>query len=156
MEMTHRKLREKFSKFLENLGHKNVPAISLVPQNDPTTLFTGSGMQQFVPYLLGQTHPQGDKLYNIQTCFRAQDIEEIGDNRHTTSFEMMGNWSLGDYFKKEQLFWLFEFLTKELGLDPKRLYISVFEGNESVGKDEESIHIWKEIYKGVGINAEVV
>ncbi len=105
MSMSHVQLRQKFNQFWENKDHKEVPPIPLVPQNDPTTLFTGSGMQQLVPYLLGETHPLGARVYNIQPCFRSQDIEEVGDNRHTTFFEMMGNWSLGDYFKKEQLSW---------------------------------------------------
>jgi len=108
MTIDHFKLRKLFADFLESNNHVEVPPIPLVPKDDPTTLFTGSGMQQLVPYLLGEAHPLGNKLYNIQPCFRSQDIEEIGDNRHTTFFEMMGNWSLGDYFKKEQLTWLFD------------------------------------------------
>src|SRR5690606_8133764 len=133
MSLTHRELRNKFKSFWENRDHKEVPPIPLVPQNDPTTLFTGSGMQQLVPYLLGETHPLGNKLYNIQACIRVQDIEEVGDNRHDTFFEMMGNWSLGEYFKEEQLEYFFTFLTDKkigLGLDPKQLYVTAFEGND--------------------------
>jgi len=152
--MTAQEIIKKYITFFEKRGHKRIPNSPLVPQNDPTTLFTSSGMQPLVPYLLGETHPQGKRLVNVQNSFRAVDIEEIGDNRHTTFFRMLGNWSLGDYFKKEQLPWIFEFLTKELGLDPKRLYISVFEGYEKIPQDQESIDIWKEIFKGAGIDPD--
>ncbi len=155
MIKTHRELRKAFAEFWEKNNHKEVPPIPLVPQNDPTTLFTGSGMQQLVPYLLGEPHPLGEKLFNIQPCFRSQDIEEIGDNRHTTFFEMMGNWSLGAYFKKEQLVWFFEFLVETVNLDPKKLYATVFAGENSLPKDEESIEIWKNIYKKYGIDAKI-
>jgi alanyl-tRNA synthetase len=158
MKLSHRDIRNRFKHFWEERGHKEVPPIPLIPQNDPTTLFTGSGMQQFVPNLLGEPHPQGTRLFNIQRCIRAQDIEEVGDNRHDTCFEMMGNWSLGDYFKKEQLNWFYDFLTNKeygLGLDPHRLYASVFKGEGSIPKDEESIEILKEIFKKFGIEAKV-
>lgn len=148
-------IRSKFIAFYTARGHAEIPSAPLVPENDPTTLFTSSGMQPLIPYLLGQQHPSGKRLVDSQKSIRTQDIEEVGDNRHTTFFEMLGNWSLGDYFKKEQLPWIFEFLTKELGLDPKRLYVSVFEGNDSVAKDTESIEIWKEIFASVGIDAKV-
>src|SRR3989344_8999340 len=114
MSLTHRDLRKKFKDFWEKRGHKEVPPIPLVPQNDPTTLFTGSGMQQLVPNLLGEPHPLGKRLYNIQPAVRAQDVDEVGANLHTTIFEMMGNWSLGDYFKQEQLEWCWNFFTKDL------------------------------------------
>lgn len=143
--------------FFEKRGHKRIANAPLIPENDPTTLFTSSGMQPLVPYLLGEPHPQGKRLINVQNCFRAQDIDEIGDNRHTTFFRMLGNWSLGDYFKSEQLPWFFEFLTSKkegLGLDPERLYVSVFEGNKEVPKDMESFEIWKELFKSVGIDAK--
>lgn len=155
MIKTHRELRKAFADFWKGKNHKEVFPIPLVPQNDPTTLFTGSGMQQLVPYLLGEPHPLGEKLFNIQPCFRSQDIEEIGDNRHTTFFEMIGNWSLGTYFKKEQLAWFFEFLVDVLGLDPKKLYATVFAGENSLPKDEESIEIWKSIYKKYGVEAKI-
>ena len=157
MLMTHFKLRELFARFLTDRGHKEVPAIPLVPKDDPTTLFTGSGMQQFVPYLLGEIHPQGTRLYNIQRCIRAQDIDEVGDNRHGIFFEMMGNWSLGDYFKKEQLEWFFEFLVEKLRLDPQKLYVTVFDGDKknNVSADQDSIDIWKTIFKKYGINARL-
>ncbi len=147
-------VRNKFIQYYKARKHVAIPSASLVPENDPTTLFTSSGMQPLIPYLLGQTHPSGKRLVDSQKSFRSQDIDEVGDNRHTTFFEMLGNWSLGDYFKKEQLPWIFEFLTKELKLDPKRLYVSVFEGEGAVPKDEESIHIWKKIFKEVGIDAK--
>lgn len=158
MKLSHRELRKRFFDFFQNLNHQIIPPIPLVPKDDPTTLFTGSGMQQLVPYLLGKTHPQGNRLVDIQPCIRAQDIEEVGDNRHDTFFEMMGNWSLGDYFKKEQIANFFKFLTDKkigLGLDPQKLYVTVFEGNKSAPKDEESINTWVEVFKNVGINAKV-
>lgn len=145
--MTSREIREKYIKFFESSprNHVRIDPAPLVLENDTTTLFTSSGMQPLVPYLKGEPHPKGKRLVNSQPSFRAQDIEEIGDNRHTTFFEMLGNWSLGDYFKKEQLAWFWEFLTKELNLEQKKLYVSVFEGNEIVPKDEESAEIWKKI-----------
>ena len=145
--LTHLALRKKFANFWEEKNHKEVIPISLVPQNDPTTLFTGSGMQQLVPYLLGEIHPLGKRLYNIQPCFRSQDILEVGDNRHTTFFEMMGNWSLGDYFKKEQIFWFWQFLTEILGFDKKRLYVTVFGGDKknNLLPDDETRKIWLDL-----------
>src|SRR3990167_3630448 len=101
--MDSKLVRQKYLQFFKNRGHAVIPSAPLVPENDPSTLFTSSGMQPLVPYLLGQPHPKGNRLVNSQKSFRAQDIEEVGDNRHTTFFEMLGNWSLGDYFKKEQL-----------------------------------------------------
>ncbi|MDP2637183.1 MAG: alanine--tRNA ligase-related protein, partial [bacterium] len=126
--MNSGEVRKKYLEFFEKRGHKIIPSSSLVPENDPTTLFTGSGMQPLIPYLLGQKHPMGVRLVDSQKSFRAEDIDEVGDNRHTTFFEMLGNWSLGDYFKKEQIPWVFEFYTKIVGLDPKRLYVTVFRG----------------------------
>lgn len=143
--MTSKDIREKFIKYFVDKDHKEIPAAKLVPENDPTTLFTSSGMQPLVPYLLGQVHPEGKRLVDSQPSFRAEDIEEVGDNRHTTFFEMLGNWSLGDYFKKEQLPYFWEFLTKELGLSKEKLYVSVFEGNSDVPKDNESLEIWKSL-----------
>ena len=156
--MTTNEVRSKYLAFFEKRGHTVIPSASLVPQNDPTTLFTGSGMQPLVPYLLGESHPGGTRLVNSEKCFRAEDIEEIGDNRHTTFFEMLGNWSLGDYFKKEQLPWFFEFLTDEIGLDPKKLYVTVFIGDEknNVPRDTESAAIWKKLFAGKGIDAKDV
>lgn len=135
-----------------------MPSASLLPENDPTTLFTGSGMQSMVPYLLGESHPRGVRLADSQKCFRSQDIEEVGDNRHTTFFEMLGNWSLGDYFKEEQIPWLFEFLTQVVGLDPKRLYVSAFSGKDEVGvpRDEELAKLWQEVFAKVGVEATII
>ncbi|MCA9371403.1 alanine--tRNA ligase [Candidatus Woesebacteria bacterium] len=154
MKLSHKALRQKYADHLIAHKHVEAPPISLVPQDDPTTLFTGSGMQQFVPYLLGKAHPLGTRLFNIQPCIRVQDIEEVGDNRHDTFFEMMGNWSLGDYFKKEQLSWFFAFLTDTkigLGLEPERLYVTVFQGDEHIPKDAESIAIWQELFSQAGV-----
>lgn len=145
----------KYIKFFEERGHVRIENSSLVPLNDPTTLFTSSGMQPLVPYLLGEPHPAGKRLVNAQNSFRAQDIDEIGDNRHTTFFRMLGNWSLGDYFKGEQLPWFFEFLTEELRIDPQRLYVTVFSGDGQISKDTESIEIWKELFEKKGIQASV-
>jgi alanyl-tRNA synthetase len=148
-------IRRRFIAFFEKRGHAVIPSASLVPENDPTTLFTGSGMQPMIPYLLGAAHPKGTRLVDSQKSFRTGDIDEVGDNRHTTFFEMLGNWSLGDYFKKEQLSWIFEFLTEEIGLDPERLFVSVFIGHEKYGfsKDTESVAIWKRLFKERGIEA---
>jgi len=145
--MTTNEIRSKYLKFFQAppRNHSLIPSAPLVPENDPTTLFNSAGMQPLVPYILGEPHPLGKRLVNSQKSFRSQDIEEVGDNRHETFFEMLGNWSLGDYFKKEQLPWIYEFLTKELGLDSKRIYVSVFSGNQTVPKDEESIGIWKSV-----------
>jgi alanyl-tRNA synthetase len=143
--LTADEIRQKYLEFFQERGHKIIPPAPLVLENDPTTLFTSSGMQPLVPYLLGQPHPEGTRLVDSQPSFRSQDIEEVGDNRHTTFFEMLGNWSLGDYFKKEQLSWFYEFLTSELNLPKEKLYVSVFEGDKDVPRDEESASIWKNL-----------
>lgn len=153
--MTANEIRHSYLSFFQNHGHAVIPSAPLVPENDPTTLFNSAGMQPLIPYLLGQAHPLGKRLVNSQKSFRSQDIDEVGDNRHQTFFEMLGNWSLGDYFKKEQLPWVFEFFTKELHLDPTRLYVTVFEGNDTVPKDETSIEIWKGLFSAVGIDAKI-
>lgn len=151
-------MRAKYLAFFKERGHAEIPSSSLVPENDPTTLFTGSGMQPLVPYLLGKNHPAGSRLVDSQKSFRSMDIEEVGDNRHTTFFEMLGNWSLGDYFKQEQLPWFFEFLTSVVGLDPERLYVTAFIGDEknNVPRDTESAEIWTTLFKEKGIDAKVV
>ncbi len=150
-------VREKYLKFMESKGHTIVPSSPLVPENDPTTLFTGSGMQPMIQYLLGAKHPQGTRITDSQKCFRADDIEDVGDNRHTTHFEMLGNWSFGDYFKEEQIRWMWEFLTKEIMLDPSRLYITCFGGDDQAGipKDEEAPRVWQELFNGVGLDADI-
>lgn len=152
--MTAFEILDKYVKFFEKRGHIRIENSSLVPLNDPTTLFTSSGMQPLVPFLLGEPHPSGTRLVNAQNSFRAQDIDEIGDNRHTTFFRMLGNWSLGDYFKKEQLSWFFEFLTDELGLDANRLFVTVFAGDNTIAKDGESIEIWKDLFEKKGIGTD--
>src|SRR3989344_1768835 len=156
--MTINEIRTKYLEFFRARGHTIIPSAPIVPQNDPTTLFTGSGMQPLVPYLLGEPHPKGNRLVNSQKSFRAEDIEEVGDNRHTTFFEMLGNWSLGDYFKKEQLPFFFEFLTSEIGLDPKNLYVTAFIGDAKNGvpQDTESAEIWSKLFAERGIEAKVV
>lgn len=153
--MTSNQIREKFLKFFESKGHSIIPSASLIPENDNSVLFTTAGMQPLVPYLLGKKHPDGNRLASAQKCLRTGDIDDIGDNRHLTFFEMLGNWSLGDsdakdgigagYFKEESIAWSFEFLTNKnsgLGLDSTRLYITCFEGDESAPKDEESADLW--------------
>lgn len=153
--MTANDIRTAYLKFMATHGHAIVPRANIVPQNDPTTLFTGSGMQPMVPYLLGADHPEGKRIADSQTCFRAEDIDEVGDNRHTTMFEMLGNWSLGDYFKQEQLPWFWEFLTDVVGLDPKLIYVSVFEGapKYDIPQDDESVEIWQKLYGNKQIDA---
>jgi alanyl-tRNA synthetase len=139
-------IRQRFLKFFETRGHKIIPSASLVPQNDPSVLFNTAGMQPLVPYLLGEEHPMGKRIVNVQKCVRTQDIEEVGDNTHDTFFEMMGNWSLGDYFKEDAIKWSYEFLTSKeegLGLDKDRLYVTVFEGDDNAPKDTEAYDIWK-------------
>ncbi len=151
-------IRTAYLDFFKKKKHTVVPSASLVPENDPTTLFTGSGMQPMIEYLLGQPHPLGKRIVDSQKCFRSQDIEEVGDNRHITFFEMLGNWSLGDYFKHEQLSWFFEFLTNSLHIPAERLYVTVFSGNDSlgIGRDEESVQIWQDLFASVGVAAEAV
>ena len=155
--MNAQDIRAAYLKFFADRGHVVIPSSRLVPEDDPTTLFTGSGMQPMVPYLLGQEHPDGARLVDSQKCIRMQDIEEVGDNRHTTFFEMLGNWSLGDYFKEEQLPWIWEFLTGVVGLDPRRLYVSVFAGDEGyqLPRDDESVAIWQRLFGEKGIEAKV-
>ena len=159
--MTVSEVRSRYLAFFKERGHAIIPSAPIVPGNDSTTLFTSSGMQPLVPYLLGQPHPDGTRLANSQTSFRAEDIEEVGDNRHTTFFEMLGNWSLGDYFKQEQLPWIFEFLTSNevgLGFDPAKLYVTVFDGDKEAGMDldTESVDIWKKLFNEKGLDAELV
>lgn len=144
--MTSNEIRQKFLKFFEIKEHKIVPSASLIPENDPSVLFNTAGMQPLVPYLLGQKHPMGTRIADVQKCVRTGDIDDVGDNRHLTFFEMLGNWSLGDYFKEEAIAFSFEFLTSKeigLGLDINRLYVTVFEGNDDAPRDNEAFEIWK-------------
>ncbi len=156
--MNAQDIRKAYLEFFAKHGHVVIPRARLVPDNDPTTLFTGSGMQPLLPYLLGEKHPKGVRLVDSQTCLRAQDIDEVGDNRHTTFFEMLGNWSLGDYFKAEQLPWFFEFLTDIVGLDPKKLYVTAFIGDDVQGipRDTEAAEIWQKLFAEKGIEAKAV
>ncbi|MFA6519408.1 MAG: alanine--tRNA ligase [Candidatus Paceibacterota bacterium] len=159
--MTVGDVRKRYLDFFAKRNHAIIPGAAIVPENDPTTLFTSSGMQPLVPYLLGQAHPEGTRLADSQPSFRAEDIEEVGDNRHTTFFEMLGNWSLGDYFKQEQLPWFFEFLTSAeegLGLDADKLYVTVFGGDREskMEADTESVDLWKKLFSEKGIEAKFV
>ena len=156
--MNAQETRKAYLDFFAARGHVVIPRARLVPDNDPTTLFTGSGMQPLLPYLLGEKHPKGVRLVDSQTCLRAQDIDEVGDNRHTTFFEMLGNWSLGDYFKVEQLPWFFEFLTDVVGLDPQKLYVTAFIGDDAqnIPRDTQAAEIWQRLFKDKGIEAKAV
>ncbi|MFA5869877.1 MAG: alanine--tRNA ligase-related protein, partial [Candidatus Bathyarchaeia archaeon] len=156
--LTSDEIRGRFLEYYRQRGHTVIPSSSLLPEGDVTTLFTGSGMQPLIKYLLGEPHPRGTRLVDSQKCFRSEDIDEVGDNRHTTFFEMLGNWSLGDYFKAEQLPWVFEFLTRELGVDPARLYVTVFAGEPryNIPMDDESVAIWKRLFEGAGMDAKAV
>jgi len=143
--MTAQELRQKFLDFFKSRGHAVLPSASLIPENDPTTLFISAGMHPLVPYLMGEPHPQGRKLVSVQKCIRTIDIDEVGDPYHHTFFEMLGNWSLGDYFKKEAINWSVEFLTKHLNIPIGRLAVSVFKGDQDAPLDKESINIWKNV-----------
>ncbi len=136
-------IRNKYLNFFKAHGHSIIPSSPLIPENDPSVLFTTAGMQPLVPYLLGEEHPAGTRLTDYQKCLRTNDIDEVGDNRHLTYFEMLGNWSLGDYFKEESIKMSFEFLTKELGIPAEKLSVTCFDGNEQLPKDELSASIWE-------------
>ncbi|MDH4358747.1 MAG: alanine--tRNA ligase [Candidatus Berkelbacteria bacterium] len=138
-------LREKFLKFFEQRGHRVIPPSSLVPENDPTVLFTTAGMHPLIPYLMGEKHPEGKRLVNIQPCLRTDDIDEIGDTYHHTFFEMPGNWSLGDYWKEDAIKWSWEFLTEELKIDKNKIAISCFAGDGNAPRDDESANVWKSL-----------
>jgi alanyl-tRNA synthetase len=149
-------IRREFLDYMAERGHAVIPRAPLIPKDDPTTLFTGSGMQPLLPYLLGADHPAGSRLADSQTCLRAQDIEEVGDSRHTTFFEMLGSWSLGDYFKDDQIRQFWTFLTERVGLDPQRIYVSCFIGDDAHGipKDTESADIWTELFTAAGVSTD--
>ena len=144
-QITSAQLREMFQQFMESKGHHRIPSASVIPENDPTVLFTTAGMHPLVPYLMGTPHPAGTRLTDVQKCIRTGDIDDVGDPSHLTFFEMLGNWSLGDYFKKEMIPWSWEFLTSEkyLGLDPDKLAFTVFEGDEDCPRDEEAANLWR-------------
>ncbi|CAN5705189.1 alanine--tRNA ligase [soil metagenome] len=156
--MNTQTIRKKYIEFFAARQHAMIPRALIVPQDDATTLFTGSGMQPMIPYLLGETHPKGKRLANSQVCFRAQDIEDIGDDQHTTCFEMLGNWSLGDYYKTEQIKWIAEFMFDVVELDPGRIYVSCYMGSERYGipRDEDAIKLWQKEFSKRGIEAKVV
>ena len=143
--MTTRELKHKYIDFFQKRGHAVMPSASLIPENDSTVLFTTAGMHPLIPYLLGEKHPLGSRLVNAQKCLRTDDIDQVGDDTHITFFEMLGNWSLGDYWKKESISWSFEFLTKELGISVDKLAVSCFAGDKDVPRDEESAEIWKSL-----------
>jgi len=160
--MQSNEIRQRYLKFFEKRGHTIIPSASLVPENyiipDKGSLFTTAGMQPLIPYLLGTKHPAGTRIVDVQKCVRTGDIEDVGDNRHLTFFEMLGNWSLGDYFKKEAIEWSLEFLTSKeegLGLDPKRLYVTIFKGEDGIPRDEDSIKYWTINFEKFGIKAKV-
>ena len=138
-------LKETYLKFFESKGHKIIPSAPIIPENDPTCLFNTAGMQPLVPYLKGEPHPEGKRLTDVQKCFRTNDLDSIGDTTHHTFFEMLGNWSLGDYFKKESISWSFEFLTKKLEIPVEKLAVTVFKGNDIVPADTESAEIWESL-----------
>ncbi len=156
--MNAQQIRKEYLKFFNERQHAIIKRAPLILKDDPTTLFTGSGMQPMIPYLLGQPHAEGNRITDSQTCLRAQDIDDIGDNRHTTFFEMLGNWSLGDYFKDQQVEWIAEFLFDVVGLDASKVYVSCYIGNETYGipRDEEAIQLWTKIFEARGIDAKVV
>lgn len=153
--MTAQEIRNKYLQFFAERGHAVIQRAPLVLKDDPTTLFTGSGMQPMIPYLLGEPFDKGNRVVDSQTCLRAQDIEDIGDNRHTTFFEMLGNWSLGDYFKQQQVEWMFEFLDEVVGLDMSKLYVTCYIGNEQYGiaKDTDAAGIWKRLFEAKGLSS---
>lgn len=155
--MDANEIRKRFLDFQVKKGHKIIQPAPLVLENDTTTLFTGSGMQPLLPYLLGKEHPEGTRLCDSQPSMRLQDIEDVGDPRHTTVFEMLGNWSLGDYFKEEQIRNFFEFLTREVGLDPNKIYVTCFIGNEKYGipRDTEAAEIWQKVFEEAGVEAKI-
>jgi alanyl-tRNA synthetase len=156
--MNTQDIRNAYLKFFEERGHAVVPRAPLVLKDDPTTLFTGSGMQPLIPYLLGEPHPRGQRIVDSQTCLRAMDIDDVGDDRHTTFFEMLGNWSLGDYFKAEQIEWFFTFLVDVVGLDPEKLYVTCFIGDKDAGipRDDEAAEVWQKLFESKGIHAKIV
>ena len=143
--MDSSEIRDKYIKFFESKGHKQIPSAPVVPENDPSVLFNTAGMQPLVPYLMGEPHPYGTRLCDYQKCMRTNDLDEVGDVTHHTFFEMLGNWSLGDYFKKESVTWSFELLTKEFNIPVERLAVTVFKGNDIVPADDETANVWRSL-----------
>ncbi|MCA9375034.1 alanine--tRNA ligase, partial [Candidatus Dojkabacteria bacterium] len=153
--LTYKEIRTEYLKHLVEHGHQEIPSTSLVPENDPTVLYVPAGMFPLVPFLLGEEHPKGKRLADSQRCIRTIDIDEVGDPHHCTSFEMLGNWSLNDYFKEEAINITVSFLVEKLGFNPNELYASVFAGDKDAPKDEESIRVWKEVFNKHGIISDV-
>ncbi|NCB03544.1 MAG: hypothetical protein EOM67_15540 [Spirochaetia bacterium] len=153
--LTYKEIRDRYIEFFKKNGHAEIPRASLVPENDPSVLFVNAGMFPLVPFLKGEKHPLGNRLVNSQRCIRTGDIDEVGDAYHYTAFEMLGNWSLNDYFKKEAITLTIKFFIEELGFDINKIYATVFMGDETSPKDTESIEIWKNIFKEYGIDAKV-
>jgi alanyl-tRNA synthetase len=153
---TSAEIRQAYKDHWTSKGFKEIPNVSLVPNNDPTLLFVNSGMFPINPYLGGQPHPLGTRLFNFQRCLRTNydEMLEIGDNRHTLMFEMMGDWSLGDFTKQEQIPWIMDLWVNVMGIDPKRLYVTVFEGNDAAPRDDQAIKVWKETFAKYGVEAE--
>ena len=144
--MTGKELRQKYIDFfVQKYKHVEIKGASLIPENDPTVLFTTAGMHPLVPYLMGEKHPAGNRLVDYQKCLRTDDIDEVGDESHLTFFEMLGNWSLGDYFKEEAIEMSYKFLTEELGFDSNKLYVSVFAGDNDAARDDEAASFWQKV-----------
>ena len=153
--LSYKEIREKYIEFFKKNNHQEIPSAPLVPENDPSVLFVNAGMFPLVPFLQGEKHQSGDKLVNSQRCVRTIDIDEVGDAYHCTTFEMLGNWSLNNYFKKEALSMTLKFFVEELGFDINRIYATVFQGDNTSPKDTESIEIWKNLFKEYGVNAKI-
>ena len=154
-DLKYSEIRRRYLDFFKKKDHAEIPTAPLVPENDPSVLFVNAGMFPLVPFLMGEKHPKGKRLTNVQRCIRTGDIEEVGNNFHCISFEMLGNWSLNDYFKEEAIRYTLEFFVKELGLDINNIYASVFGGENSIPEDEVSISTWKDLFKEYGIDANV-
>ena len=154
-QLSYLDIRQKYLDFMKKHGHTEVPGAPLIPEDDPSMLFIGAGMVPLVPYLIGEKHPAGTRLTDVQRCLRTIDIDEVGNKTHCTTFEMLGNWSLNDYFKKEAINFTVTFFTDELGIDMKDVYASVFIGNDNAPRDETSISVWQTVFKDHGIEAEV-
>jgi alanyl-tRNA synthetase len=154
-DLKYNEIRNSYLDFFKKKGHAGIPSAPLVPENDPSVLFVNAGMFPLVPFLMGEKHPRGTRLTNSQRCVRTGDIDEVGNSFHCTSFEMLGNWSLNDYFKEDALRYTLEFFVEELGLDINNIYASVFGGEDNIPEDKVSISVWKNLFKEYGIDAKV-
>jgi alanyl-tRNA synthetase len=153
--LSYIEIRQKYIDFLKSKGHEEIPSASLVPENDPSVLFVNAGMFPLIPYLMGEIHPKGKRLVNSQRCLRTVDIDSVGDKGHCTTFEMLGNWSLNDYFKEEAINITAEFFVEELGFDIENIYATVFKGDENIPMDKDSVEVWEKIFSKYGIEAKV-